>query len=89
LAQALFGEKNFFRSPEDIILESDGLFSSESWRKISTCYLSNITFGLLRLHYKFRNPNALLHMPDNIEAIIEQFSKKNTELIREKEIKYL
>ena len=62
--QALFGDSNFFSTEDDIILESDGLFSIDEWRNISGCCLARVNPDSKVIYpFVWKNPRALTEIP--------------------------
>lgn len=64
ITQALFGDSNFFRTGDDIILESDGLFSNDEWCNISACFLARVNPDSKVIYpFAWNNPRALTEIP--------------------------
>ena len=63
----MFGDSNYFKNDNELVLEKDGLFSKDEWRIISACYLakvyqeSDVVFQL-----KLKNPRALFELPISV-----------------------
>ncbi len=78
MTQALFGDSNFFSTGDDIILESDGLFSIEEWRNISVCCLARVNpDSKVICPFVWKNPRALTEIPGRVlEALGVGFKMK-------------
>jgi hypothetical protein len=63
LTQALFGDSNFFKNGDELVLEPDGLFSNEEWRIISACCLARVNPDSKVIFFTWKNPRALVEIP--------------------------
>ena len=67
LRQAMFGDSNYFKNDNELVLEQDGFFSKDEWRIISACYLARICQGSdVIFPLKLKNPRALFELPKSV-----------------------
>ena len=65
LKQALFGESNFMKINDELILEPYSLFSKAEWENISAVCLCKLGENeLVKFYEIFMNPKARNHLPD-------------------------
>ena len=80
LQQALWGDFNFFKKSDKIVLENDGLFATPEGNIISACYLSHIDFldfGKLVFTKAGNNPNATVPLPASVENFLKKYDAAN------------
>jgi len=75
IRQALFGEGTFFQNEDVILLENDGLFAIEEWRKISGCAYTMIDQnGTLSMKQLWQNPRTATRIPKHVNEKLKEFS---------------
>lgn len=75
IRQALFGEGTFFQNEDVILLENDGLFAIEEWRKISGCAYTMIDQnGTLSMKQLWQNPRAATQIPKEVNEKLKELS---------------
>lgn len=85
LAQAFFGDANFFNDDKSLVLESDGLFSLNEWRNISACCLASFIpeIGVI-FPSMWKNPRAQLEIPGSVLDAIEKVHNEAVHRVADK-----
>ena len=75
IRQALFGNGTFFQNEDVILLEDDGLFAIEEWRKISGCAYTMIDQnGTLSMKQLWQNPRAATQIAKEVNEKLKELS---------------
>ncbi len=78
IQQALFGDSTFFVEPDEVTLRPDGLFTTEEWKAVSGCSLTQVsTHGALLLPATWGNPNADVPIPEAVHFALGRLSMGN------------
>jgi hypothetical protein len=85
LAQAFFGDANFFNDERCLVLESDGLFYLNEWHNISACCLASFIpeIGVI-FPSMWKNPRAQLEIPGSLLDAIEKTHNQAVHRIADK-----
>ena len=79
IQQSLFGEATFFMEPTEVSPQGDGLFTTETWRTVSACYLSRVqSDGDLVCPTVWQNPRAFAPVPAPVHELLDRLRSPST-----------
>ena len=79
IQQSLFGESTFFMDPAEVYPQEDGLFTTEAWRTVSACYLSQVqSDGHLVCSTVWQNPRAFVSLPAPVHELLDRLRYRYT-----------